>query len=118
MAKGMFTKFTKVALVLACAFLMSATLPGCASTGKKASKCPNASAKKCGKDCQKPCCKKASAKAGKKGGCKGCPKKGAKKTAKGGCHGGVNQDAKTASKKTADKTGKPCCSKKDDRTKA
>lgn len=98
MAKGMFTKFTKVALVLACAFLMSATLPGCASTGKKCSKCPNASAKKCPKGCQKPCCKKASAKAGK-GGCKGCPKKTAKKT--------------------ADKTGKkPCCGKKAARTKA
>ncbi len=57
MANRMFNKFAKVTLVLACAFLMSATLPGCKSTGKKG-KCPNASASKCGKDCDKPCCDK------------------------------------------------------------
>lgn len=56
----MMSKFAKVTLVLACAFLMSSTLPGCACK-KKCGGCPGAAASKCGKDCTKPCCKKACA---------------------------------------------------------
>ena len=65
MNKGLIRKFTAVGMTLACALVMTATLPGCISAGccKKAQcskKCnkPCGSAKKCDKGCQKPCCKK------------------------------------------------------------
>lgn len=68
MNKGLIRKFATIGITLACALVMTATLPGCISTGKcgKSAQCskkcnkPCGSAKKCDKGCQKPCCKKGS----------------------------------------------------------
>ena len=68
MNKGLIRKFATVGITLACALVMTATLPGCISTSKCsgakcASKCNKpcktpCGQKKCAKGCQKPCCKK------------------------------------------------------------
>jgi len=65
MNMGLIRKFATVGITLACALVMTATLPGCASSGKcNKAKCasgcnkPCDGKKKCPEGCQKPCCKK------------------------------------------------------------
>jgi len=64
MTKGIIRRIATVGAGMACVFVMSAGLPGCASTkccGKDPSKCcgkKGSTASKCPKGCNKPCCKK------------------------------------------------------------
>jgi hypothetical protein len=68
MSPNMFRKLARIGLGLACALVMSATLPGCIISCRTPCKCahtpcckkccPDKCKKDCPKDCQKPCCKK------------------------------------------------------------